>query len=249
MRIVGALFLREMRTRFGQYQFGYAWAFVEPLVQIGILSGMFYLTGARPALGSSYEAYFLTGFVSFTFFRDPATQTAAAISANRALLSFPPVRNLDTVWARIGLEVITNVAALCFLMLLFTFLEIPVIPDDTIRFAEGLLSMTVMGAGLGVFNAVISTMVKSWMMLFGWVMRIQFFAAGVFFIPERLPPFALDVLKWNPVMHGISFVREGFYGGYRSIILVEYYPFAVGLVLMLLGMSIEKLYRRRVTQR
>lgn len=249
LRIIGALILREMRTRFGQYQFGYAWAFIEPLVQIGILSGMFYLTGARPALGNSYETFFLTGYVSFTFFRDPAQQVMQAISANRALLSFPPVRNIDTVWARVALEFITDVSALCFVLLLFVFLEIPVVPEDSIRFAEGFLAMAVLGAGVGIFSAVMSTMVRTWQLFFGWFMRIQFFASGLFFVPERLPPFALDILKWNPTMHGIVITREGFYSGYKSIVLVEYYPFLVGFSLALLGLAIEKLHRRRVSQK
>jgi capsular polysaccharide transport system permease protein len=246
-RIVGALILREMRTRFGQYQFGYAWALVEPLVQIGILTTMFYLTGAHPPLGSSFETYFLTGFVAFTFFRDPAGQAMQAITANRALLSFPPVRNVDTIWARIVLEVLTNTVALIFVMLLFAFLEIPVVPDDTVRFAEGFLAMSVMGAGLGIFNAAINPLFKQWAMIFGWFMRVQYFASGVFFVPERLPPLALDILKWNPAMHGIVLVREGFYPGYRSIILVEIYPFAVGASLGLLGLLIEFLMRRRIS--
>lgn len=249
LRIIGALILREMRTRFGQYQFGYAWALIEPLVQIGILSSMFYLTGARPALGNSYEAFFLTGYVSFFFFRDPASQCMGAISANRALLSFPLVRNMDTVWARIALEFITDTVALCFVIMLLRLLEIPIAPDDWLKFASGFLSMAVLGSGLGVLNSVMSIVFKPWQVMFGWFLRLQFFASGVFFIPERLPPFALDILKWNPAMHGIALTREGYYGGYKSLILVYYYPFLVGSCLALLGLTVEKLYRRRLSLR
>jgi capsular polysaccharide transport system permease protein len=249
LRIIGALMLREMRTRFGQYRFGYAWAFIEPLAQIGILSTVFYVTGARPTLGSSFETFFLTGFVAFSFFRDPAAQAAHSITANRALLSFPPVRNMDTVLARISLEVITNISALFFVICIFIFLEIPIYPDNPIRFAEGFLAMSVLGGGLGIFNAVISTMFKPWMMMFGWFMRIQYFASGVFFVPERLPAAAAEILKWNPATQGVIIVREGFYRGYRSYMLVEYLPFVVGGALALTGLLIERLYRRRVSQK
>ncbi|WP_333825791.1 ABC transporter permease [Pinisolibacter sp.] len=247
-RIVGALILREMRTRFGERQFGYAWALLEPLVQIGILSGMFFLTGARPPLGGSYETFFLTGFITFAFFRGPATQAAQSITANRALLSFPPVRNIDTVWARIILEVVTNIAALGFVVLIFVFLEIQVAPNDPLRVTYGLLSMTVLGAGFGIFNAIIATFFKSWMMLWGWFMRVQYFTTGIFFIPEKLPPFALEYMKWNPSMQGVIIVREGFYNGYKSALLIESLPFVVGLSFALLGLVIERLYRRRVSR-
>ena len=247
-RIIGALMLREMRTRFGQRQFGYAWALIEPLIQIGILSGMFYILGAKPSLGTSYETFFLTGYITFTFFREPATQAAQSITANRALLTFPPVRNIDTVWARIILEVVTGIAALGFVVITFAFLEIPVVPDNPLRVAFGLLSMIILGAGFGIFNAIISTLFKSWMMVWGWFMRLQYFTTGIFFVPEKLPPFLLDYLKWNPSMQGIIIVREGFYSGYQSTMLIKSLPMVCGISLILLGLVTEKLYRRRVSQ-
>lgn len=249
LRIIGALLLREVRTRFGQYRFGYAWALLEPLVQIGLLSIIFYVTGARPSLGTSFETFFCTGFVTFAFFRDLAGRTASSITANRALLSFPPVRNMDTVWARITLEVATNMTALAFVVLIFVYLGIPIMPNDPLRVFFGLLSAISLGAGVGIFNAAFSPIAPPWMMIFQWFMRIQYFASGVFFLPERLPPFAADILRWNPVGHSIVIVREGFYAGYKSSFTIEYYPFLAGGIAAILGLSIEKFYRRKVSQR
>ncbi len=248
-RIIGALMLREMRTRFGEYRLGYAWALLEPLAQIGIMSTMFYLLGSRPPLGTSFEAFFFTGFVSFSFFRDLAQKGMSAISANRPLLSFPPVRNMDAVWARLALELITHLTSLFFVMVILGYLGVPIMPADPLKFAEGYLSIIVLGIGFGIFNATFSPLFKVWSILFSWFARVQFFISGVFFLPERLPPAALDYLRWNPTTHSLAYVREGFYGTYQSNILVEAYPFLVGIVLALVGLTLERVYRKQVSPR
>lgn len=245
-RIIGALMLREMRTRFGEYHFGYVWALIEPLVQIGILSGMFYVLGARPPLGMSYEAFFFTGYVTFAIFRDLSTRGSTSVSANRALLALPPVRNMDAIWARLGLEVMTSVASVSFLIAIFLYLEVPIVPADPLRVGQGFAAMLVLGAGFGILNAVLVAMIKPWSMILSWMMRLQYIFSGVFFLPEKLPPVALDILVWNPASHGIALVREGFYSGYKCNILMSPYPFVVGGALAVLGLTLEKLFRRRV---
>lgn len=245
-RIIGALMMREMRTRFGEYHFGYVWALIEPLVQIGILSGMFYVMGSRPPLGLSYETFFFTGYVSFAIFRDLSTRAGTAVSANRALLALPPVRNMDAVWARLGLEIMTIVAGTSFLVLIFLYLEVPIIPSDPLRVAYGFSAMVALGMGFGVLNAVLVALVKPWSMMLSWFMRLQYFLSGVFFLPEKLPPVALDILVWNPAAHGIAMVREGFYSGYKCNLLMSEYPFVVGAALAVLGLTLEKSFRRRV---
>ena len=245
-RIIGALILREMRTRFGEYHFGYVWALIQPLVQIGMMSGMFYVMKAHPQLGTSFEVFFFTGFVTFGIFRDLSTRAASSVSANRALLALPPVRNMDAVFARLGLEIITNIASTAFLVAIFFYLELPITPHDPLRAAQGFAAIVVLGSGFGILNAVLVALVKPWNMILSWIMRLQFFFSGVFFLPEKLPPFAVDILIWNPAAHGISLVREGFYSGYKCNIIMDLYPFGFGIALAILGLTLEKVYRRQV---
>ena len=34
-RVIHALILRDMRTRFGRHHLGYIWAFLEPIITVG----------------------------------------------------------------------------------------------------------------------------------------------------------------------------------------------------------------------
>lgn len=249
LRIIGALMFREMRTRFGEMQFGYAWAIIEPLVQIAILVIVFSLLGKRPPLGTSFEAFFLNGYVPYALFAQISGRAALAISSNRALLSFPPVRNMDTVWARILLETATGMTSLIVLAALFAYFNVPVIPNDPIQYIGGFLSVIVLASGFGILNAALSPIFKWWMMIFSWFSKFQYFFCGIFFIPDFLPPSARVFVSLNPVAHCIIWIREGFYSGYNSIVLDKYFPFACAFVLAILGLVIERVFRRRVDER
>jgi len=247
-RIIGALFLRELRTRFGAMQLGYAWALIEPLVQITILVEIFSILGRRPPLGTFYAAFFLTGYFPYSVFAQISGRAAAAISSNRALLTFPPVRNMDTVWARIFLETATGVASFLLVMVIFGFLGIQVVPDDVVQFAVAFLAIAALGAGMGMVNASMSTIFDWWMIVFGWFIRVQYFFCGIFFLTDGLPPGARYVAMLNPVAHCVTWAREAFYRGYESPYLDKVYPFTVAVVLMILGLSIERIFRRKVSE-
>lgn len=246
--IVGALMMREMRTRFGNRQFGYAWALIEPLIQIGILVFIFRMLGRRPPLGTSFEAFFLNGFVPYSLFNQISLRSAQAIVANRALLALPPIRNMDTVWARIILEAVTGTVSLILLMAIFGYFGVPIVPNDLLQYVLGLASAISLGAGIGVFNASVSSIWNIWPTIYSWFARLQYFLCGVFFLPDFMPPTARSILAYNPLAHCLMWIREGFYSGYESIILDKYYPITFAIIAAILGMTIERVFRRQVEQ-
>lgn len=248
-RIIAALVFREMRTRFGEMKFGYAWALIEPLAQIAILVAIFSLLGRRPPLGTSYEAFFLNGYVPYALFNQISNRAAQAISSNRALLSFPPVRNMDTVWARILLETVTGLVSMLLLIALFAHLDVPVTPEDLLQYMLGFISIILLGAGFGVLNAAISPILKWWMIVFAWFTKFQYFFCGIFFVPDFMPPGAREFVSWNPVAHSIIWIRESFYPGYNSIVLSKPFPIVTAVILIILGLAIERILRRRVDER
>lgn len=245
--VIYALLLREMKTRYGDYRLGYAWGLIEPLVQIGIFTVMFSFFSRMPPLGTSYEAFFVTGFIPFNFYRDTASRPANAINSNRTLLTFPPVQNLDVIYARMLLEIITNTAAFLILLIILFFMQVPIVPQDPYLYLFGFLSAIVFGCGFGMINAVISPVFKIWSMISSWILRFQFFLAGIYFLVDRLPPNVRGVLEFNPMTHIIFLVREGFYSGYKPSDLIPLFPITTGLVLFVSGMILERMMRKKLS--
>jgi capsular polysaccharide transport system permease protein len=64
-------------------------------------------------------------------------------------------------------------------------------------------------------------------------LRILYFASGAFFLPDAMPPVIRNVIEWNPVLHGITLFRHGYYPRYDSHMLDTQYLFiwSIGCVL------------------
>ena len=60
--------------------------------------------------------------------------------------------------------------------------------------------------------------------------------SGVLFLYEDLPPFAQDILWYNPIMHITGLMREGFYPVYSPGYISVAYTAACALVPMVIGL-------------
>ena len=116
MAVIHALMVREMKTRFGDYRLGYAWAVLEPLLQVLFFSLM-YAFGNRTLVGGLAIPVFLaTGIAPFLYFQKVVSKCQGAVSANQNLFLFRQVRVFDAFLVRFLLEMATNFVVLILLI-------------------------------------------------------------------------------------------------------------------------------------
>ncbi len=239
-RVVAALLLRETRARFGRSQIGYLWAILEPLGGIIILAFAFYMIGRVPAVGQSLYLFLAIGMLGYTMQRRLAVQVGSAFDANRALLAFPIVKRVDTMIARAILEFATSLLSMAIIIAgLMTFEHIPP-PAHLDIFISGIAALALLGFGLGTVNAVLNSYFASWRQIDGLINRPLFLMSGIFFMPSMLPTQISSILLWNPIMHGIEWLRYGYYEGYRPDYISFEYLIGWGLVTTLIGLAAER---------
>lgn len=244
-RVIGALVLRETRATFGTSQLGYLWAIVTPAAGVSLLVAIFASIGRQPPFGSSLALFFATGYLTLEFYRKLSSSLMTTFDANKALLTYPVIKETDTLFARFLLISATYlvIMALFYSVLIACGLaDLPRHPDQLL-YAFGAIAL--LGGGMGTFNAVILSQCSSWQYVEQILNRPLFIISGVFYIPSRLPPEALNILKWNPVLHLIEWVRMGYYPNYNSMVLSRTYVIGCSLVFLLLGLAGERLYRKK----
>jgi tetratricopeptide (TPR) repeat protein len=65
-RVIGALIIRETRTRFADAKLGYGWALIEPILHISLLSVTFaVLMQGRPPIGTHFFIFYYTGLIRY----------------------------------------------------------------------------------------------------------------------------------------------------------------------------------------
>lgn len=234
-RVLLALIFREMSTRYGRSWGGYLWAIVEPAGGIILLTAAFSLALHKPPLGANFALFYATGVVPFLMYSGISAALAAAVRANKGLLTYPIVNALDTLLARWLLE---TMSYLMIAVLIFggvmTFYGLALnVQLETIISA---LSMTAaLGLGIGTFNCVVFGFFPIWQHIWSVLNRPLFIISGVLFTYDSLPRELQGFMWYNPLMHIVGEMRRGFYGTYDGAYVSKLYVYGIGFSLFLIG--------------
>lgn len=237
LRVLLALIIREMITRYGRSWGGYVWAILEPAGFVTIFStvlGSFFLR--NPPLGNSFAMFYATGYLVFYCFREVAGQAGSAVNVNRELLQLPMVRPLDAIIARF---VLTFLTLLCVCTIIFGTL---VVMNDTTVNVSHLLSaigvVALLGLGVGIVNAVLFVFVPVWRQIWGMASAPLMMISGTFFQFGAMPGWIQKILIWNPLIHVTGEMRMAFYPSYHGDYISLSYAGGIGAGLVILGMAL-----------
>ena len=244
--VVFAIFMRELKTRFGSYRLGYLWAILEPLSFVLILGYLRSLMSIEDVFGAPILAFFGLGYMSFQLFAKSLSKASAAVTANKGLFNYRQVKPIDAVIARILLELIVFVTTLAVLFAVFSWFGIHITLGDPIRVLTvmGNLLMFSFGLGLAVISA--ANYVKEVEKIVPLITSPLFFVSGVFFSLQDIPQQYHHYLLYNPLIHAVELTRSGFYPVYPDEGLSMAYLFAWSLGALFIGMSSYRLSQSRL---
>ena len=104
LRVLHALMLREMLTRYGRHNIGFLWLFLEPMMFTLAVVALWTATGMHKSGGISIVAFGITGYSTIMLWRNMPNRAIGAIEPNASLLTHRPVQMFDVFAARIVLE-------------------------------------------------------------------------------------------------------------------------------------------------
>ena len=243
-RVIMALMLREARTRYGRMKVGYLWALVEPTIHIALFSLLFSYRWVTVPLGSSVLLFLATGFLTFFGFRNVMSRTSGAYGSNEALLSFPVVRVMDVFLGRALLELATWLTVTFLILGGLILFGVAPLPHDIPKILGAILALFAIGFGAGIVVGILSEFWATFGSLMSVPLRLLYFTSALFFLPDAIPSAMRDILAWNPVLHGITLFREGYYQGYDSHMLDEGYLIVWAIGSVLCGLVVEKIARK-----
>src|SRR6476619_6676710 len=94
-RVIWALLLREILTRYGRHNIGFLWLFVEPMLFTLGVTGLWTITGLHRASDLPITAFALTGYSTVLLWRNMPNRCVGAVSPNSALMYHRNVRVID----------------------------------------------------------------------------------------------------------------------------------------------------------
>jgi capsular polysaccharide transport system permease protein len=217
-RIVDALLLRETRTMFSASRLGYAWALVEPLSHVLLLSVVFLFLGhdSQPPVGDSMLTFYMTGVLAFLFFAHMTERAMDLAAANRSLLLVPAVGIFDILAAKSLLSAVTDLVVAGVTFVLLIAFSVGALPADPAQMLACYLVLFLLAFGIACTNLVVSSVTSAWDKLWPSVLRVQYFTCGVFYHPLDMPEDIRGIILLNPLLHITEWMRQGYFRGYES---------------------------------
>ena len=242
-RVLFALMLRNMRTKFFGNGFGYLVAVAWPLTHIVILVAIFITLGRAPPIGDSTALFIATGVVPFQTFNYLARFMMIALIKSRPLLAFPEVKVIDMLFASALLEILSACCVVIAFLVIAWFVGINAMPRDIVQAAFALGACILLGLGLGLANGVIALAFPPWFTGYMLVQILLWFFSGVYFVPDALPAPARNALAWLPAVQVIEWMRSAYYEGYGGLVLDRSYVIGFSLVMIFFGLALERMMR------
>jgi capsular polysaccharide transport system permease protein len=236
-RAIGALMLREIGSSYGRSPGGYAWAIVEPVAGIAVLTYASAMMFSHPPIGRSFELFYATGMLPFLMFTMIANRVGTALLFSRPLLVYPAVTFADAILARFFVTLLTEL--LVFVLVIAGLVAIYDTGSDIhpAVIAQSLGLTAFFALAVGTANAYLFLRWHLWHVLWAVISRPLFVISGVFFLFGAVPDPIRGYLWYNPIIHVIGLLRAGFYPTYSAAYASSLYVLFVSLVLFGAGMA------------
>lgn len=232
-----ALFLREVRNRYGAFRFGYVWAVLQPLLFVFLINEVRSLFGGRQDVyGVSGLYFFLIGILPFFMYQGGFHQAMGAMSSFRGIFNYRQVRPIDIIFVRCSIEFVLLSIVMLIFMTGLHWLHSPVDIENPLAFMAALGLLFVFTQGAGLIADVYVTKSPDTRRIFTLLDRPLFFISGVFFTAEVLPESMRAYLMWNPLLHAIDLGRGALLSEYESPCSWTYLSvWAFGLLMLGMG--------------
>jgi len=245
-KVIGALLMRELHTRYGRDNVGYLWMFLEPMTLASAVSLLH--AGEKTHYGSDIRMvpFAMLGYSIFIMLRGMVTRAEGALESNMPLLYHRSVTIFDMLFARALLEgagTFVTYLVLIIFAVAFGLADPPARPLDII-IGVGLMfwfsfSIAMIICALTHENRLAGRLVHP-------VMYISMPLSGAFFQLQWIPEPYRDWLWWSPLMQIFEELRYGQFDSATNQYVSLPYIIAWCLLLCYVGLVSIRIVRRHV---
>lgn len=243
LHVFNALILHDVKARFFGNGLGYILMILWPTSHIAVVVAIYYFTSREAPYGSDRLLYAAIGVLPFIIWNYISRFTLLAVVQNRSFLQYPPVKPLDIMIARQGLELVSSTIITVALVLFLVLCQSDVWPHRIDQAAFALLSAVLLGIGFGIFNGVICMLFPFWNVCYVLILIVFWATSGVAINPEAMPTAIGELLAWNPLLHCIEWLRLAYYDDFPAHLLNKSYVIYVGAGSLACGLVMERLLR------
>lgn len=244
-RVIWALILREMITRYGREGLGILWIIAEPAMFIVGVMTIFSQLHSGEA-GHSVAEYLAVSYPTLLLWRNGTGRVTKAVEINKALLHHRPVRPIDIIYSRIILEFASSIAAFLSLYLIFVILGICQWPDDLFTMLMGGFMVIWFSFSFVLIMAALAELSDAIERVSHIILYLMLPFSGVFLAAHLVPQPYRDYLLLFPLVDCVEWFHAGYYGQRMETYYFPAYTVIANLVVTLFAFALTNIAIKRV---
>ena len=243
-RVLWALTMREIITRFGREGLGSIWLLIEP--SMFIVGVMIIFSHIDQSPSYSLAEWFAVSYPTLLFWRNGTGRVTKSLEINRSLLHHQPIRPIDIIYSRIILEFSGSAAAFAMLYLILIQLGVCHPPADALTMALGYLLIIWFSFGFVLMMAALSEISETVERLSHIILYLMLPFCGVFVPTFLIPEPYRNLLLYFPLVDAVEYFHAGYYGTRMKTYYNIPYTLVSILALTLFALTLTKAAIRRV---
>jgi capsular polysaccharide transport system permease protein len=247
-RVLGVLIRRDLDEKLSRGGIVFLFSILEPAMQICLITTWFVLMRLSAPYGTSSALFAATGFIPYYIFVHLSLRFRSSFVAGMARRRLPMETSLDLMMAQSFMHLVFySITAIGLFGIIFAYDTPMAWPQNWTYVLKAVAALIMLGFGMGLCNPVISFVIPIWPSVYPVVARVLIFLSSILFVADFLPVHVRNWVAWNPLMHAVSMFRMGFYPGYPSLIFSEAYLWGVALVILTLGLCLQRIFRQALS--
>lgn len=243
VRIINALIMREMMTRYGREGLGFLWLIAEPL---GFCVGVILLWTSIKAeyeYGLRVAPFVMSGYMCLLLLRHIVGHSISALQANIGLLYHRKINPLHIYISRAILEFFG--ATLAFIVVYIALFALGQVesPKSILLIYGGWMILAWLSFGLSMVLASMAIRYEAVERMSNIVMYLMIPLSGAFIMTHYIPETFRKFYLYVPFPHAVEMVRAGIWGEFLKTYYTPSYPIAFGAVLLFIGLLLLNINR------
>lgn len=244
LKVIQALLIRELATRFGRNNIGFLWIMAEPLLFTVLVGMIWRYTKGPTEHGISVFAFVISGYIPLVLFRQAVNRSILLFSVNGALMYHRQIKIHDFILARFLIEFIGHTMAFVFIAAVLAPFDAFPVPDSWGMVILGWFYYGFFTLGVCFILAPLSELSEVLEKIVPVATYIMIPFSGAFALASWLTPSFRAVLAYSPPVHAMEMIRSGLFGTAVRPYYDLTFPLAVSLLLTLIGLFLCRKVRR-----
>lgn len=247
VRVIHALMIRELTTRFGRENIGFLWVMVEPLLFAGLVAIIWRFMKGPEEHGISVVAFVISGYIPITLFRHGVSRSVSVFVANGSLLYHRQVKILDFVFVRFLIEMLGGMMAYVFIGSILMAFDLFPVPADLGLFIWGWLLYAMFTLSVCLIIAPLSEMSEVLEKFIPVTTYVMIPFSGLFTMNAWLVPSLREYLLWSPFVNGMEIMRKGLWGDKVTVYYDPWNPIILSAICAVIGLVLCRRVRKTLS--